>query len=177
MKFLPTTLHGVWKIALSEYTDERGFFARTFCAETFRSHGLEGNFHQHSLSYSHTRGTVRGMHFQIAPHSEVKLVRCQRGTVYDVLLDLRPESPTFRKWEAFELSGENRHQLYVPKGYAHGFQSLTDDAEVSYLISGSYAPKAASGVRHDDPAFGIIWPLPVTALSEKDRIWLDFKVS
>ena len=117
------------------------------------------------------------MHFQIAPHSEVKLVRCQRGTVYDVLLDLRPESPTFRKWEAFELSGENRHQLYVPKGYAHGFQSLTDDAEVSYLISESYAPKAASGVRHDDPAFGIIWPLPVTALSEKDRIWLDFKVS
>ncbi len=174
MKFLPTTLRGAWKIALSEFTDERGFFARTFCAETFISHGLESNFIQHSMSFSHKRGTIRGMHFQIAPHAEVKLVRCLRGAVYDVLLDLRPESPTFRKWEAFELTSENPFQLYVPKGFAHGFQSLVDNAEVSYLISEPYQPEAASGVRNDDPTFGITWPLPVAALSQKDRTWPDF---
>lgn len=177
MKFRPTTLQGAWLTALSEFTDERGFFARTFCAETFRRQGLEGSFPQHSMSFSHKRGTVRGMHFQTAPHAEVKLVRCLRGAIHDVLLDLRPHSPTFRKWEAFELTSTNRLQLYVPKGFAHGFQSLTDDVEVSYLISEPFEPKSASGVRYDDPAFGIAWPLPVTALSDKDRAWQDFKVS
>ena len=176
MRFWQTTLQGAWRIGLNELTDERGFFTRTFCAEMFRAQGLESNFIQHSMSYSHMRGTLRGMHFQTAPHAEVKLVRCLRGAIHDVLLDLRPDSATFRKWEAFELTSENRSQLYVPKGFAHGFQALTDDAEVSYLISEPYEPKAASGVRHDDPAFGVAWPLPVAAMSEKDRTWPDFKL-
>ena len=177
MKFRPTTLQGAWLLALTEFSDERGFFARTFCADAFRAKGLEGDFPQHSMSFSHERGTVRGMHFQSAPHAEVKLVRCLSGAIHDVLLDLRPDSPSFQKWEAFELTAANRHQVYVPKGFAHGFQALSDNVEVSYLISEPYAPKAASGVRHDDPTFAIAWPLPVTALSEKDRAWPDFKIS
>ncbi len=171
MKFLPTKFDGAWRIALDELTDERGFFARTFCAETLRDQGLESQFPQHSMSYSRQRGTLRGMHFQRAPFAEVKLVRCVRGKIWDVLLDLRPQSPTFRKWQAFELSAANRLQLYVPKGFAHGFQALTADVEVSYLISEPFAPDAADGVHYDDPAFAITWPLPVTALSEKDRNW------
>ena len=175
MQFLPTIFEGAWTIGLSELADERGFFARTFCAETLRKRGLEQHFPQHSMSQSARRGTVRGMHFQRAPHTEVKLVRCLRGAVFDVLVDLRPDSATFCRWQAFELSAANRLQLYVPKGFAHGFQSLTDDAEVSYLISKTYVPAAADGVRFDDPAFGIAWPLPVTAMSDKDRNWPDFK--
>ena len=171
MKFLPTNFDGAWCIALNELTDERGFFARTYCADTLREHGLESQFPQHSMSYSRQRGTLRGMHFQRAPYAEVKLVRCVRGTIWDVLLDLRPQSPTFCKWQAFELSAANRLQLYVPKGFAHGIQALTADVEVSYLISEPFEPDAADGVRYDDPAFSITWPLPVTALSEKDRNW------
>lgn len=171
MKFLPTKLDGAWVIALNELTDERGFFARTFCAETLSGKGLESHFPQHSMSYSQLRGTLRGLHFQRAPHAEVKIVRCLRGKIWDVLLDLRPGSPTYLQWEAFELSPDNRLQLYVPKGFAHGFQALTGDVEVSYMISEPFKPEAASGVRYDDPAFGIAWPLPVTAISDKDRTW------
>ena len=168
-------MDGAWLIDLSELRDERGFFARTFCAEFLRRAGLEGTYPQHSMSATVQRGTVRGLHFQNAPAAEVKIVRCLKGAIWDVMLDLRPRSPTFCRWEAFELSASNRRQLYVPKGFAHGFQSLTDDVEVAYLISETYAPSAASGVRYDDPAFGISWPLPITTMSLKDRSWPDLK--
>ena len=175
MKFRPTKFDGAWVIALTELGDERGFFARTFCSETLRSRGLASHFPQHSVSYSSRRGTLRGLHFQRAPHAEVKIVRCLRGAVWDVIVDLRPEAPTFLQWQAFELTAENRLQLYVPKGFAHGFQSLTADAEVSYMISELFVPDAASGVRFDDAAFGISWPLPVSVMSGKDRTWPNFK--
>ena len=175
MKLFPTTLDGAWLIEMLELRDERGFFARTFCADFLRSAGLESMFPQHSMSATVRRGAVRGLHFQNAPAAEVKIVRCLKGAIWDVMVDLRPDSPNFCRWEAFELSAENRRQLYVPKGFAHGFQSLVDNVEVAYLISEYYAPDAASGVRYDDPAFGIAWPLPITTLSAKDRSWADFK--
>ena len=154
--------------------DERGFFARTFCARELGERGLETNFVQHSISASARKGTLRGMHFQSEPHGEVKIVSCLKGAILDVIVDLREGSRAFRKWQGFELTQENRHRLYIPKGFAHGFQTLTDDVEVGYLISAFYEPSAASGVRHDDPAFAIAWPLPVAVMSGKDRAWPDF---
>ena len=174
MRFEPTKLSGAWLIELVPVRDQRGFFARTFCAQEYAAHGLETRFVQHSLSCSAARGTLRGMHFQRAPHGEVKVISCQKGEIWDVIIDLRPESPTYRQWQGFELSAANRRQLYVPEGFAHGFQTLCDGTEVGYLISAFYAPLAADGVRYDDPAFAIDWPLPVTNLSEKDRTWPDF---
>jgi dTDP-4-dehydrorhamnose 3,5-epimerase len=174
MRFEPTTLDGVWLIHPEPMRDERGFFVRTFCVNEFQHHGLETAFPQHSVSCSLHKGTIRGMHFQRPPHGEVKLVRCLSGSIWDVVIDLRPQSPTFRQWLGFELSDKNDVQLYIPKGFAHGFQTLRDDCRVNYLISEFHAPAAASGVRHDDPAFGITWPLPVTSMSEKDRRWPDF---
>ncbi len=165
---------GVWLIDLQSVHDERGFFARTFCAQEFAAHGLETCFPQHSISVSTRRGTLRGMHFQNEPHAEVKLVRCVKGKLWDVVIDLRPDSRTFCRWQGFELSADNRRQLYIPKGFAHGFQTLTDDVEVSYLISEKYVPEAANGVRHDDPAFQITWPLAIAAISDKDRSWAPF---
>ncbi len=167
----PTIFADAWVLSFEPAGDERGWFVRTFCTDSLEQRGLETGFPQHSMSYSAVRGTVRGMHFQRSPHAEVKIVRCLSGTIHDVIVDLRPGSPTFRRWQAFTLSRENRHQLYVPKGFAHGFQSLTDDVEVSYLISCAYAPAAAAGVRHDDPALGITWPLPVSVQSDKDKAW------
>ncbi len=155
--------------------DSRGYFMRTFCAETFAARGLEASFVQHSTSFSARRGTVRGMHFQRAPHEEVKIVRCLRGAILDIIVDLRTASPTFCTWQGFELTADNEQQLYVPKGFAHGFQTLTDDALVSYLISTPYAPEAAAGVRHDDPAFGIAWPLPISEINDKDLHWPDYR--
>jgi len=140
----------------------------------FTKHGLETSFVQHSTSYSVKKGTLRGMHFQRPPHGEVKLVRCLRGVIWDVIIDLRPWSPTYLHCEGYRLSDGNRHQLYVPEGFGHGFQTLTPDAEVGYLISAFYAPEAASGVRYNDPLFAIDWPLPVEAISERDRSWPDF---
>ena len=174
MRFSPTGLQDAWLIQLDPARDERGFFARTFCVNEFRAHGLEANFQQHSTSCSYSKATLRGMHFQRAPYGEVKLVRCLSGAIWDVIIDLRLESPTFRQWRGFELSAENQDQLYIPMGFAHGFQTLSDNAQVNYLISELYTPDAASGVRYDDPAFGIAWPLPVSAISEKDRHWPDF---
>jgi dTDP-4-dehydrorhamnose 3,5-epimerase len=176
MRFETTSLDGVRLVHLEPARDSRGFFARSFCADEFRAHDLEAEFPQHSLSCSSRKGTVRGMHFQRAPHAEVKLVRCIRGSIWDIIIDLRPDSATFRQWRGFELSDENGTQLYIPKGFAHGFQTLSDDAQVNYLISECYAPAAASGVRHDDPAFGITWPLPVSMISEKDLLWPDFAI-
>jgi dTDP-4-dehydrorhamnose 3,5-epimerase len=161
-------------VQLEPTRDNRGFFARTFCIEEFSAHGLETTYPQHSISFSARRGTLRGMHYQREPHSEAKLVRCTKGVIWDVIIDIRPESPTYCRWQEFELSSVNDCQLYVPKGFAHGFQTLSDDVEVNYLISAPYEPGSAHGIRYDDPAFGINWPLSVTDISEKDLHWPDF---
>ena len=174
MRFHPTRLDGAWLIELTPVKDERGAFMRTFCEREFGDNGLETRFVQHSLSINTRKGTLRGMHFQRAPHEEVKLVRCQRGAVWDVIIDLRPDSPTYMRWQGFELSAENGIQLYVPKGFAHGFQTMSDDCEVFYLISEFYAADAAAGLRHDDARFAIDWPLPVSVMSDKDKSWADF---
>jgi dTDP-4-dehydrorhamnose 3,5-epimerase len=171
MNFHNTSLAGAMVIDSDRFEDDRGYFARTFCVEEFAEHGLETAFAQHNHSCSRARGTLRGMHFQRSPHAEVKLVRVVRGALYDVILDLRPDSPTYLKWESFELTAENGRTLYVPIGFAHGFQTLADDTHVIYQISHSYTPGAAAGLRFDDPAFGIEWPLPVTNMSEKDTTW------
>jgi dTDP-4-dehydrorhamnose 3,5-epimerase len=175
MDFEETHLAGAWLIDLLPARDHRGFFARTFCVQAYADHGLATGFVQHSTSHTVLRGTLRGMHFQRPPHGEVKVVRCLKGAIWDVIVDLRGDSPTYRCWQGFELTAENQRQLYVPEGFAHGFQTLSDEAQVGYLISAFYAPQAASGVRFDDPAFAIHWPLPVTDLSEKDRSWPDFR--
>jgi dTDP-4-dehydrorhamnose 3,5-epimerase len=174
MRFERTTLEDAWLINLDPVRDARGFFARTFCVDEFAARGLETGFPQHSISYSARSGTLRGMHFQREPHSEVKLVRCAKGAIWDVIIDIRPTSSTFRRWQKFELSDVNGRQLYIPKGFAHGFQTLSDDVEVNYLISEPYVPESACGLRHDDPSFNIGWPLPVTAISAKDLQWPDF---
>ena len=174
MRFEQTKLCGAWLIEPVPARDHRGFFARTFCAQEYAERSLTTCFVQNSTSQSVARGTLRGMHFQRAPHGEVKVVSCLKGAIWDVIIDLRPESPTYCQWQAFELCAANRRQLYVPEGFAHGFQTLCDDTEVGYLISAFYAPHAADGLRYDDPAFAIDWPLPVIAISEKDRTWPDF---
>lgn len=171
----PTKFADAWVLSYQPFQDERGFFTRTFCADSLAANGLESTFVQHSMSYSSAKGTLRGLHFQTAPHEEVKIVRCLNGAIYDVIVDLRPQSPTYKQWQAFELTRQNRLQLYVPKGFAHGFQSLTPDVEVSYLISTPYVPAAASGVRFDDHAFRIEWPLAVSSISAKDTAWPDLK--
>ncbi|RZS79355.1 dTDP-4-dehydrorhamnose 3,5-epimerase [Phyllobacterium myrsinacearum] len=171
MRFTETELSGAWLVETLPHHDARGSFARTFCTQEFREHGLAAEFVQHSASHSLTMHTVRGMHFQKAPHAEVKLVSCIRGAVWDVIIDLRPDSRSYRRYAGFELSEGNHRQLYIPKGFAHGFQTLSNDAVVSYLISEFYHPAAADGVRFDDPAFAIDWPAPPAVLSEKDRSW------
>jgi len=174
MRFEVTNLAGAVLVHPEPMRDERGFFVRTFCVDEFGDHGLETAFPQHSVSHSLRKGTVRGMHFQRAPHGEVKLVRCLIGAVWDVIIDLRPDSPTFRQSRGFELSDDNGVQLYIPRGFAHGFQTLADDTRVNYLISDRYQPTAASGVRYNDPAFDIRWPLPVSTIADKDLHWPDF---
>lgn len=174
MKFTKTALPRLWLVEPSPQRDTRGFFARTFCEEEFAARRLETNFVQHSISYSKTRGTVRGLHFQHPPHAETKVVSCYKGTIWDVIVDLRQDSPTYGQWTSFILSGENRRSLYIPKGCAHGFQTLTDHVEVAYMISAFYVPEAAAGVRFDDPIFKIDWPLSATAISEKDRNWPNY---
>jgi dTDP-4-dehydrorhamnose 3,5-epimerase len=175
MRFEETNLGGAWLIDLLPVRDHRGFFARTFCVQAYADHGLTTGFVQHSTSQSVARGTLRGLHFQRAPYSEVKVVRCLKGAIWDVIIDLRSDSSTYRCWQGFELTEVNQRQLYVPAGFAHGFQTLCDDTQVSYLISAFYAPLWAGGVRYDDPAFAIDWPLPLTGISEKDRSWPDFR--
>jgi dTDP-4-dehydrorhamnose 3,5-epimerase len=169
MIFRETPLAGAWVLEPERIEDERGFFARTWCSCDFAELGLDPTIAQCSLSFNHRRGTLRGLHLQAAPHEEVKLVRVTRGAVWDVIVDLRPGSPTFRKHFALVLSAENRNELYIPKGMAHGFQTLEDETEVFYQISEFYAPESARGVRWDDPGFAIPWPEPVTVISEKDR--------
>ncbi len=174
MRFHPTDFPEARLIELQRRGDERGFFARTFCEDEFAANGLPTHFVQQNMSYSANKGTLRGMHFQRAADAEDKLIRCVRGAICDVILDLRPASPTFKKWQAFELTEDNKYQMLVPKGFAHGLQTLTDHTEVSYLVSAKYAPASESGVRWNDPAFAIAWPLEPTDMSEKDRTWPDY---
>ena len=174
MEFEPAGLDGAWVLHLDRHEDERGFFARAWCAEEFQRRGLSPQLSQCSLSYNHVAGTLRGMHYQAAPAQEVKVVRCVRGSVHDVLIDLRPESATYRKWVAKELTAENRLSFYVPEGVAHGFLTLSDGSEVLYLISTPHAPALARGVRWDDPAFKVEWPQRPAVISERDRRYPDF---
>ena len=175
MIFTETKLEGAFILDLERRGDDRGFFARVFCRNEFESHGLNPFVAQANTSYSKDRGTLRGMHFQRAPHQEAKLVRCTRGALYDAIVDLRPDSPTFKQWIGVELTADNYRMLYVPEGFGHGFQTLVDDTEVTYLVSEFYTPHAEGGVRYNDPAFGIEWPGEVTVLSDKDRDWPDFE--
>lgn len=168
MIYTPTPLPGAYVIELEAHADERGFFARTFCAQEFARNGLCTAYAQCSISFNARAGTLRGMHFQARPHAEAKLVRATQGAVYDVILDLRQDSPAYLRWFAVELSAENRKTLYIPEGLAHGFQTLTDGAELFYQISVPYQPDAARGVRWNDPAFGIEWPRPVADISDRD---------
>lgn len=175
MKFIATELGGAYLIELERMEDERGFFARTFCRDEFAAHGLRPTFVQCNVSFNARRGTVRGMHFQEKPHEEAKLVRCTRGAIYDVILDLRKGSRTHKRWTAVELTADNGRMLYVPEGFAHGFQTLEDNSEVFYQMSEMYHSESARGVRWNDPAFGIRWPLPSPILSERDARFADFE--
>lgn len=177
MVFAETALKGVLVIEPERLEDERGFFARTFCYHEFEAHGLNPQVVQCSTSFNKKKGTLRGMHYQVAPYGEVKVVRCTAGAIYDVAVDLRPDSLTYKQWVAAELTEDNRRALYIPVGCAHGFQTLVDDAEVYYQISEFYHPEAAKGVRWDDPAFGVQWPLrkgPI--VSERDRSYADYSL-
>lgn len=169
MIFRPTGLDGAWLLEPERHEDERGFFARTWCRRELAEHGLETELAQASVSFNHRRGTVRGLHYQAEPHGETKLVRCGRGALWDVIVDLRPGSATRGRWYGAELSADNGHQLYVPRGFAHGFQTLTDATEVVYHLSAFYVPESARGIRWDDPTLAIDWPQPATVLSERDR--------
>ncbi len=168
MRFLPAPLAGAFIIEPERIEDERGFFARTYCRREFRELGLDADLVQCSISYNRRQGTLRGMHYQDAPHAEAKLVRCTRGRIYDVIIDLRGDSVTRYQWHAVELSADNRRMLYAPPGFAHGFQALEDDTEVYYQMSQYHEPDSARGVRWDDPLFGIPWPLPVSEISAQD---------
>jgi len=171
MIFHETRLGGAWLIDLEKRVDERGFFARTWCREEFAAHGLATEFVQANVSFNEAAGTLRGLHYQRPPHWEAKLIQCVRGAIYDVIVDLRPDSPTYASWLGIELSATTRQMLYVPQGFAHGFQTLQPDTEVTYLMSTPYVPGSSCGIRFDDPALAIAWPLPITRISEGDRAW------
>lgn len=179
MIFTETRLRGLFQIDLAPHEDARGYFARSFCSREFDSHGLNPRVVQCNVSYNRRRGTLRGMHYQAAPDAEAKLIRCVRGAIYDVAVDLRPDSPTCRQWTGIELRaepGRPARMLYIPEGFAHGFLTLDDDTEVFYQMSEFFAPDAARGFRWDDPAFAIEWPEPVRVISDRDRTYPDFVV-
>lgn len=171
MRFLPTQFAGVFVVEPERHEDERGYFARLWCAEEFAKQGLNAELSQVNVSINRRRGTLRGMHYQIAPHGETKIVRCNRGRICDVIVDLRVASPTLRQWQAFELSEDNGHLLYIPEGFAHGFITLSDDVEVSYQMSVPHHAESARGLRWDDPALSINWPIAPVVISERDRHW------
>jgi len=177
MDFIETKLKGAFLIRLKKIEDDRGFFARGWCREEFVQHGLNPDMVQLNVGFSHKKGTLRGMHYQEKPSQEVKLIRCTRGAIFDVIIDLRPGSLTRKQWCGVELTAENTHMLYAPEGFAHGYQTLVDDTEMYYFTSAFYASSAARGVRYNDPTFCIQWPLPVTAISEADQKWPDYPSS
>lgn len=175
MRFTELALPGVYQIDLEPHYDERGFFARTWCRDEFARRGLQGDFVQCSLSFNREAGTLRGMHFQAEPYQEVKLVRCTKGAIFDVLVDLRQASPTYKHWIGVELTAESHRTLYVPQGVAHGFQTLRPESEVYYQISTEYVREASRGLRWDDPAIGIVWPpCDQRVISERDRQFADY---
>ncbi len=174
MIFSETELSGAFVLDLEQREDDRGFFARAWDENEFRERGLNPRVVQCNVSFNHRAGTLRGMHLQNEPHAEAKLVRCTRGAIYDVIVDLRPDSATFKRWIGVELTEENRRLLYVPEGFAHGYQTLADATETFYQVSEFYTPGAEGGVRFDDPAFAIEWPREVTVISPKDAAWPDF---
>ena len=176
MIFTDTKLTGATVIEPDLKGDERGFLIRTYCRDEFEAHGLDADIAQCSIPFNQKAGTLRGLHYQAQPHGEVKLVRCIAGAVWDVIVDLRPDSPTFKQWFSVELSAGNRKALYIPKGMAHGFITLRDDSEILYQISQPYCPESARGVRWNDPAFGIEWPGEVRTICDRDRDYPDFEL-
>lgn len=177
MIFTETKLGGAYVIDVERREDERGFFARVWCEREFSEHGLETRHAQSNIAFNRHKGTLRGMHYQQPPHAETKLVSCFRGSIYDVIIDIRPDSATFKEWLGVELTAENRRMLLVPEGFAHGYQTLEDDTEIFYQVSEFYAPEVEGGIRWDDPAFEIQWPAATERIiSEKDRDWPDFRV-
>lgn len=175
MIFTQTKLKDAFIIDLELREDHRGAFARTFCAKEFEAHGLKPTVAQCNLSFNHKAGTLRGMHYQLPPAAETKLIRCTKGAIYDVIIDMRPDSPTYMEHIGVELTADNRRALYVPEMFAHGYQALTDGAEVVYQVGEFYTPGYERGLRYNDPAFGIAWPMPVTVISEKDAAWPLFE--
>ncbi len=175
MQFTETTITGAYILDAERIADERGFFARTWARDEFVARGLNPDLAQCNVSYNHHKGTVRGMHWQAPPHAETKLVRCTQGGIYDVIVDIRADSPTYRQLVGVELTAENRRALYIPEGCAHGFQTLEDAAEVFYMITEQYTPAAARGMRWDDPAITITWPLPISVISERDARYPDWR--
>jgi dTDP-4-dehydrorhamnose 3,5-epimerase len=171
MRFIETPLAGAFVIEMDRHADERGFFARSFCADEFAAAGLASRFAQCNVSFNLKAGTLRGMHWQCAPHEEAKVVRCTRGALFDVLVDLRPGSPTRHRWTGVELSAADHRQVYIPPGFAHGFQTLEPDTEVFYLMSEPFAPASARGLRWDDPTLAIDWPIADPVVSGRDREW------
>ena len=174
MKFHATPLKGAYTIELEKRGDDRGFFARFFCEKEFEDAGIAFPIAQINNSLTEKAGTLRGMHYQLPPAAEIKVIRCIRGALYDVIIDLRPDSPTFGKWFGAELNAENRLMMYAPMGFAHGFMTLTENTEAFYLTNAFYAPQEERGIRFDDPRFGVAWPKAPTDISPKDRIWPDF---
>lgn len=175
MKFTPTPLSGLYIVEFEKNGDPRGFFARAYDAQEFKKLHLKDRFVQANVSRSRERGTLRGLHYQTSPHAEAKLIRCTKGALYDVALDLRPDSPTYKQWFSIELTAANYKQLYVPEGFAHGFITLEDDTETFYQVSEYYHPEAEKGVRYDDPTFEIKWPISVEVISDKDKTWPNFQ--
>src|SRR5690554_1269228 len=175
MIFTETSLKGAFILEIKKLEDERGFFGRSWCKKEMEDHGLNGNVVQANTSLSMKKGTFRGFHFQKHPYEETKLIRCTRGAIYDIIIDLRKESPTFMQWFGAELTEDNYTMVYIPENFAHGFLTLTDNAEVYYLVTYLYTPNAEGGIRYDDPALNINWPIPVTVVSEKDKSHPDFK--
>lgn len=174
MIFTETKLSGAFIIELEKHEDSRGFFARSWDGNIFKEHGLVSEVIQQNTSFTIHKGTVRGMHYQVAPHQETKLIKCLRGAIYDVIIDLRPDSATYMQWSGIELSAENYKMIYVPKDFAHGFQTLEKDTLATYLVTEIYTPHAERGIRYNDPAIGIEWPLPVSFISNKDANLPDF---
>jgi dTDP-4-dehydrorhamnose 3,5-epimerase len=175
MKFIPTDLPDVWRIDPELKRDDRGYFARAWCQREFAEHGIDSRCLQANIAFNLQRGTLRGIHYNAAPHEEAKLVRCVRGGLHCIVLDLRPGSSTQERWLAQEITADNRRALWVPKGCALGYQTLADETEVHYLMSEFYMPEAARGIRYDEKAFAIRWPLPVSVISEIDRNWPEYR--
>jgi dTDP-4-dehydrorhamnose 3,5-epimerase len=174
MKFTETKIKGVWIIELERREDSRGFFARTWCQKEFEAHGLTSHLKQINAGFTTKAGGVRGLHFQLPPHAEAKTVRCTMGALYDVAVDIRPDSPTYKQWVGAELTADNHRTLYIAEGCAHGYQTLVDNTEILYLTTAFHAPDSAAGYRYDDQAFGISWPLPIGIVSEADCRWPAF---